>query len=80
MLDVVINGDKNYVYVNTLQPDSAGKTWSLCTGRFTVDGKDLTQEQVFDKIYSGDYSFVNGDKQTHASTENVENNDAVLSF
>ena len=78
--DVEKNNGNNYVYVNTLQPNSAEKTWSLCTGRFKVAGDNLTQDQVFDKIYDGDYKFIPGDKQTHKSISYDEDNDAIFNF
>lgn len=63
----------NYVYVNTLQTDDV-RNWYNIEGRFKVKGENLSNEEVYQKIYDGEYEFFKGDKQNTKSQNIAEDN------
>ena len=66
-------GDKNYVYVNTLQTDDAKSFYNI-QGCFVVEGENLTSEEVYQKIENHEYNeFYKGDKQHDRNTNTAEN-------
>ena len=72
-------GEKNYVYVDTIQTDDA-KTFYKVQGCFIVDGENLTSTEVYKKIANGEYTtFFKGDKQTYKN-DNIQENDLNLTM
>ena len=65
--------DNNYVYVHTLQTDDS-RNWYNIEGRFKVQGENLSSEEVYQKIYDGEYEFFKGDTQNTKSQNIAENN------
>ncbi len=72
-------GDKNFVYVNTVQTDDAENLYNV-QGCFVVEGADLTSKDVYSRIENGEYNqFVKGEKQSERNSEIIEN-DVDLTF
>ena len=66
-------GDKNYVYVNTIQTDGTTNFYNI-QGCFVVEGENLTSEEVYQKIENHEYNeFYKGDKQHDKNTNTAEN-------